>query len=134
MYLFLEADGLKDPQGSGLLAFLVFTMSICGLSSVRVESVSPILLTGHRPGDSLLSLMFSHYNPPISLSHPTVWNGRKRRGLGVRFISRFCLLVVTLGNLFHFSVSSFLHLWDRDTMPLPYRTFVCNKIRENCLL
>ena len=35
MCLFLEADGLKDSHDSGLLAFLMFKVSICGLSPVK---------------------------------------------------------------------------------------------------
>lgn len=106
--LLLEADTWKDPQDSGLLPFLKFKMGTCGLHPVSVESASPSLSQSmHRPADADSDgrlALFIHSNPSIYLSHSTVWSSRKRRGVGVRFASWFCLFLVTLEN---FTILSF---------------------------
>lgn len=86
-----------------------------------MESTSRVLLMELKPQGLWFRLtswhvfFFPHKDSPICLSHPTVCSSGQRRE--VRFVSRFCLLLVTLNPWLCFSESPLLHLQDWDSIP-----------------
>ena len=96
-------------------------MNIYGLSPLEWKALLASFSWSSSPkgcdSDWCLGMCFfsPHKDSPICLSHPTVCSSGQRRE--VRFVSRFCLLLVTLNPWLCFSESSLLHLQDWDSIP-----------------